>query len=764
MTTPQPAPPAPKPTEETESPKQAPKAESPPPKDEPRSPDTEGKSGGTPEKDDKPKKSDPLQDDENARAPSEDESSIPESLFEKLLDPRGFRVDDLHSDGAFAMGPGATSIKNQYNGTARPEFRPLPRTEESVRDDLAAHVAAPSDELLNERLRDQQLVCLLGEPRSGRTQSALAALAERHGNGKIVDLIGPRDAPLSAATREADLLDDGCGHLLRLDTAKLNRRELTDLQSTARHHGASVVVIADRAGELGDLTRFVVDHVPPDPVDVFEAHLRRLLIRDPACAPRCSGPTADCPKACIDAYVTWCLEDQKLRAELSAIHSPQEAMQLASTIATKRVACETDLRAVMAGLFTHLVKTARKLLAAPDETDAVKRHWLRAFRIAYTVLGDCPRAAVTDAASDLFTRMKPVTSNPVTTTTANPETSVEETPVQPPDIPFEELIPKEMRDRRDDAEDAGAGPSTDRIAPAIFDVAWNDYPFSPRILMSWLDQLVVQRNAKVRSRAAVAAGVFAGFDRELVFGELIDGWAKHLRAGARQAAALACVFAMQDKRLTAIVPKRIRAWIRTDRPFALDTVARAYATGLCDQISMRTVLRDLHRIACHDWYWFSPMVALAMKRLLTQDTASVLVAEMHRWLVSGRLALAVQAGRTMAEIAKDTTPTSLIEWPTVLCWDGDAPEHLNQVTALWCNALLLPPSAFKAWRALEDWIHAAGFDPRLEEIVLEVMERLLVAEPLRIRTRFHLDRVWSLRLSSHPVAARVAEMLKEADQ
>ncbi|GIG65137.1 hypothetical protein [Phytomonospora endophytica] len=765
MTSPQPPAPAPKvenpPPDEAESPKRQPKTDEPPAKDEPRSPDEEGKSGGTDKNNGEPEKSEPRRNAEDARAPGPDERSIPENLIEALLNATGYRADRINSHGPMAYGEGATA--NQYFGVERPDFRLEPRTEESVREELDAYVAGPSDELLNERLRDQHLVCLLGEPRSGRTHAALSALAQRHGAGGLADLIGPADAPLAAATREADLLRHGCGHLLRLEASKLSRRELTDLESIARTHNARVVVIADQTGQHGELARFVVDHMSPDPAEVFQAHLRRLLVRDGKCAPRCSCATVECPAFCVEAYGVWCLDDQGLRAELSAIRNPQEATMLASAVATRRIADDIGLREVTAGLSTRRVDTARSLLAATSETDPVKRRWLRAFRIAYTVLSDCPRVAVMEAASDLFQKMRPVETTAVTTNPVLPGQAAETSPEQLPDITFDKLIPPDMRDRHD-GDDENRTPSTNRIMPALLDVAWNDYPSSPRILTSWLDELVLDRSPKVRSRAAVVAGYFSGFDRELIFSELISGWARHDRGGVRQAAALTCVFAMEDKHPKQIVTDHVRRWSRNTSSLVLDTVARAYAAGLSERVSMRKALQDLRRIASKDWYWYSPMVGLAMRRLLSKETAPVLVGQLLDWLHDGLAVTTVHAARTMVELAEHNTQTSLTPWPTVLRWSGGDREDLNHIAELWCNALLLPPSAFAAWRALEGWVHAAGFDPALEEIVLAVVGRLCAVAPLRVRMRFHLERVWSQREPRYPTAVKVAEILKEADR
>ncbi|HZN19816.1 MAG TPA: hypothetical protein VFB84_16775 [Micromonosporaceae bacterium] len=100
-------------------------------------------------------------------------------------------------------------------------------------------------------------------------------------------------------------------------------------------------------------------------------------------------------------------------------------------------------------------------------------------------------------------------------------------------------------------------------------------------------------------------------------------------------------------------------------------------------------------------------------------------------------------------------------WPNLLAMaDGDR-AHYCDVARLWRLALCEPTTAFDAWEMLGLWVGSTAGEPGLTDAMADLLSQVFIHPSLRLRGRFHLDRMWKTHLDGNPFRERLAELLKE---
>lgn len=705
----------------------------------------------------------PDRDDGIGRIPSDADRSFPESVIEAL---RPYQLRTVRSRGSTAIGDNALAVSLTLGETeGRATFWAAPR-HESLLDEEVFYHPTNGDHELDRRLRDQHVIYLYGTAGAGRYTTAMAALVRRYAKDRIVELESATRARLADLTGQQGLLRKASGHLVRVSGYAADRTELSNLESVLRHRGSTLIVVGEPPGQHEELGRYLVQHKPPDLIEVYLGHLRIALRRSGRCVGGCPERTG-CDGGCLDRYLDMCRRSDPVREALSALYQPQEAVQLARSTSDELPPDETALLAMLATRSSRR-QTAVDLLAPtqPERRPEVDGHdpqvsYVRAFRLAYALFVDCPLSMVADAADRLLTLLEPVDR-------------AKEDPEWPRrtwdriGLPLSELVPAQLRGEAMSAEPEAVGQHVARLRDrhllgAMLDVAWTDYPSSHTTMLRWLTGLARDDRAQMRQRAAAAAVLFARFDFDRIKQELISNWALGRHWRPAQAAALALVNLAQDRRFTVLVADIVHRWaLRTEaNPYAHDAAARTYATGLAGELPVEFVLDDLKLVGSDPKLRVSPMVALAISQLAAPTTVGTLVGTLSGWLETDNRALTPHVARSVIALAAIDADPGGRPRPLLLTWVGNDPDHRPQLVRLLREAILLPTTAMDGWRAVARWVVTAEGDDELADVLVDLMRDLWSDRPVRIRARFQLTRVWRYQMPTNPVLDRLLPLTEE---
>ena len=159
----------------------------------------------------------------------------------------GYRVEELRTRGATAIGDGALAFGITIEGPEEPA--PF-RTEPFEKHDPATYEPAGTDHELKQILAVQNLVYLHGRLMTGRRSTAVAALTDL-GITDIHELRALDGACLADLLRYTDLLHAGTGYLYEARAEHVERTDLRTLNSVAKRIGAVLVVMGDTEDVTG---------------------------------------------------------------------------------------------------------------------------------------------------------------------------------------------------------------------------------------------------------------------------------------------------------------------------------------------------------------------------------------------------------------------------------------------------------------------------------------------------------------------------------
>ena len=388
----------------------------------------------------------------------------------------------------------------------------------------------------------------------------------------MIDLAG--QVPLQVAAAQEDLMLPEHGYMLRLVTDKPpDTMTLARLSDSAKRKNASVVLIGAPVPGGGSISRYVINHQPPNPSEVLQWHLCHQLRDGSACPLRCRRDPDRSRPACGDDYVAECLEHSDVAQALCEVWRPADVLEIVQLLAVRP---RRDLiGAALAGRYASVRGLVERALRAEakdgpyQSSSRVARH-RRAFRIAYAVLDGRPMTDVFEATGWLMDLLDRETGQ------TPMGRAVLENDVQ-------SLLGDELRGG---PADSVSVPRSARIAKlpnptlvdAVLDVLWHDYDTSHRPLLRWLDKLARDGRREVRLTAAVTAGRLIAYDLDRLFEELIEDWAGHPEPHLRQTAALACEFAAYDSKLCERIAWRIRRWASATDLSRQDTLLRVHAS------------------------------------------------------------------------------------------------------------------------------------------------------------------------------------------
>lgn len=707
---------------------------------------------GAPESEESPKSSNEtgggsgVDDRDHDASPDPLERTIPKEFARMLSGESSYSFEELRSQGAAAFGPNASALSVQINSSSSPEpFWVQQRDSEQVKDALRRHTEAESDEHLSHHVTEVGLACLAGVKGTGRMSSAIVALARRFGVDGVHEIVPsqPGELNLETVIRQPQIIEKGCGYLLNLSEASLDWSEVETLSKILQHQGSGMVVLVSGGEHLG-LGRFVVRQITPLASRIFWRQLESQTEGRP-CAVDCQ-PCQERSGTCRDRLLRLCRDSALLMKELSSGGAPALAVDLATRIASRWPRTTADLGEALSDRWLHKLARARELLAVESSLNPIERRrneHQRAYRIAYAVFVNCPLTLVSDAANMLVAAQK--TSEDSDDNQHGFGEAVSN------------LVPESMRGtNRDLASEELASFNEEDMFWALLEVAWKDYSNGREVLLEWLDMLVRDSRARMRQRAAATAAYFAGFAPELVFSRLIDKWSKSWFGRSRQAAGLALVVAMRDHRSIRYASQRISRWSLCNNGLRLDTLARAYVSGLGEYQPTQRAMRHIERVARNDdRCWLS--VGPAMAQLFAMEPTGVVMKQLE-WVSGKNPQLALHAAVTMPLVADLHVTDGNGTTPALLQWMSDDEGRRADLVKLWRHSLIVPRTATRAWRILGAWVMVALFDEVLSNRVLALMSEICRDSVFQVRLKFYMNRMWTLPRQDSALVRRLAAL------
>jgi hypothetical protein len=380
----------------------------------------------------------------------------------------------------------------------------------------------------------------------------------------------------------------------------------------------------------------------------------------------------------------------------------------------------------------------------------------RCFAIALAVLNRLPQEYVSLAADDLCDHLEPP-REPLTLAPA------------PPRDPFGTsrsgllaLLCAEATHRTDWQTPHGTVPVTvllyqDPSMPRdLLDHVWEEFHQVRPDLLAWLGRLAADDSLHVRTRAAMALGVFAEHAFDQIKHQVIDAWAKDDQAHRDNAALALSVPATTDA-FRDVVGSVVAGWAADENERLQACAARAYGSSLGLE-DPGASLRGLRRLAVTDSADVAVAVSLSVAELVTETppvVATRVLAELEAWMrapsAQERFVGALAAWGLMDRYTSEWDAEGRRQrmWPTLFRLADRSAALCAQVAALLhCG---LNGQEYQAFAdALDDW--ARAMDPDAEG--RNLLSRLLAATASDVRTRRILGRraqLWAGRTGQSPL-------------
>ncbi|MER7273464.1 hypothetical protein ABT369_03305 [Dactylosporangium sp. NPDC000244] len=667
---------------------------------------------------------------------------------------RSYGILDSEFPGPSAFGPGSTAIGTMLNiGAGQAGQRLVNQRLDGalVLERIHTYAKTATPDRLIERLARLPVAYLSGPPGSGRMTATLVALARAHAADKITQLHLLGDEPIRAYFADPNLLRPSHGHIVELTGAlKPESSELAQLSTLAREAHASVVFVGADAGNR-QLLEYNVEHVRPDPREVFLVWLERNL-RDKG---RCIDVCPACEGECVQAYVERCRAEYVRHLSVNTMtDAVRFAVNFAELVPDGSVA--SDLLADRAALRAKAVD----LLEAAHPQDGVAyerrraRHLAqhrRAARLAFAVFNNYPLTRVFDATSALNMRLDEAVGRSI-----NERTVLEHN--------LEDLLDDIRLAAPVDGAVGAARVALLRqpgLVRGLLDVAWHEYDTARQPLLEWLDDLA--ENADARPVAA-ATGLLCEYDFEQIRSRLLDKWAVSKQRSRREAAALACEMAvLNHPALTPQILHCVAAWAEQSG-YRRDTAVRTYATRTFLRRLPQEALTVLSMAARDDMQRTSNAVPFGVRGIYDSLGAAV-VHRLVEWSDSPFANLRTMASRCLVRLADVNSnadrEAGTTAWPALLCQTAAGEVAPAEHARLWPGALLHPGTARQAWSAFGRWIGLAATDEALADVVHEVLSHVLTGGPIIRRANFYLQCFWRHSMPDNPTLITVTTMLEE---
>lgn len=395
-----------------------------------------------------------------------------------------------------------------------------------------------------QKLMHHHLVVLSGRPGTGRESAARELLTEAiqlRGNEKNAlgsRVVAAKDLPFI----EKWSTDAPAGLLCRFDvplteTAESSGEAYGDGWIAAAKQrlsavGAFLVIVGalpsstgKRTGEQSHVT--VTDLGAVDSAEVLRRHLLDL---DDSIEP---------------SQIEGIIEDPQVRSFLLEWSEPRY-LTYAAHIACESLDAGVSLSESLRGIRDPRPFVAQWFLENEHASEAL------AFTVSVAVLEDSSYLTVADAANRL---LRDIELYPRARTSIRFQR----------DVLAQHTLVKAYSAEIDKSADA---PRTMRfrntlVQPAVLEYLWMQFDDVRPALLTWLSELISQRNTEVRARAATAAGMLALQDLEYALDRFLTHWASSKEYARRQAAAIALGFVASQPEFAEEIWHLVADWAET---------------------------------------------------------------------------------------------------------------------------------------------------------------------------------------------------------
>lgn len=602
-------------------------------------------------------------------------------------------------------------------------------------------------------LKENRVLVVRGRAGSGRRTAAIIAMLECGvASDKVSSLVLAEDVELIDVCRSAIVgagdrpakpavvFEDGEGYLINCDDRPVSMAAVEVLQSVVA--GARtptfVVVLAGRAKPFDDdLGALVLHFDRPPPVRVIH-HRLSMLLDDPK-----YHAYIEAAKSCVEGRA-----DEIAHVPVRMIAEVADALAgRASGTAAAAGAAEViaDVDAAFARFLGGLREIAERALKGLDDDTVDWSHRSprgQAFRLAYAVFHGLPLTDAFDASTVLLRQILPKFEMRSPRARAIFDGGLE-------GLLTAEMVASHRGSTSDDSEPAAARLIHPLLSRMFLDVAWHDFDFIRRPLLSWLSDLASYPRLRVRVRAAQVAGLLATFDFEEVDRLLLDLWAQQRNAWFRQAAANALELAWVDERVRGKVMKRIEKWTDSPNPLRQDVAARAYGTriGTADP---ELALRALHKLAVQPDLAAAWSIGLSMASLFGENLVNETFDELGEWIKPAEpqrvhrhaVRTLIILARTNEILANNELPTD--GFPTLASAVIGRPAREGVLAAVWREALLMKEPALRGWPPLRSWLLTADAEETSaaeREVIERIVWHTVNTTDLEARAKFQV-RLW----------------------
>ncbi len=676
------------------------------------------------------------------------ETVEPQDSAEPIAQMTEYKVGNNH--GAAAQGPNSIALQVTIQ---HPDGKTTEITAYNLTDRELKTTALRYAELYEQfrratdLLRDERIVILRGPGGTGRRTTGEVLLAKLRDGGSVSNVtrfVVPAGVTMHQLVRQRSLFPANGGVVIEFEEAgRLTDRLLDALRDFAREVKGHIVVVGSSvsSGLIG--RDHVVMHEMAQPIAIFERQLHgRLGSGHPA-----AGDLA--LDSAVIAYVERCGSPGEIATFASMLaRGVTDGRTIEDLMATLR----TPWREVAKGAFQALDRTE----ATTPEVAAADRH-RRAFRITYALLDGLPVSTVCEVADWLLRDIQAIEAPDAPAGRPMFEDGVE-------DLLIKDMVPsnwtgpsnREEMPRRAHLRDTA-------LTEAILDVVWNDYDLTRGVLLSWLDETLLRSSDAIGLRAAIAAGIFARYDFDLVMRELIAPWAMDLNGRRRQAAARALAYAAADERFAGRIRQRLNGWVGSRDSELRDTAARTYAAGLA-YAAPEAAMKNLRRAATDPKQLQYRRLGSAITAAYHPGDAGKIIEELASWLNDANSVVQVQGLWGFLHLVRLLAPEPNDRWPLLLIDFKDDPLQRPRIVWLWQVALAEVTTSKTAWDLLSQWLDLANDNVgdvgiELEPLTLEILRGLSARSAHARRVLWHL-KTWSRQKPDNQLIKRLRKQLE----
>ncbi|MER7825260.1 hypothetical protein ABTX85_22185 [Streptomyces sp. NPDC096097] len=550
---------------------------------------------------------------------------------------------------------------------------------------------------LLERLREERVIVLSGDPFTGRRTAALMLL---HHLGATPVRALDRNVPPGELSMRLTSGDEAVGQVLcDLDISReqpLREAHMLALRERMRERNAYLVITTGRSPYVED-TVALASWRPPEPATVVEALLPKKT--DPAHARRLLA---------LPAVAEFLSYERQIR----------EVVRYVAVLA------EGDEKRIAQYSLTTLEQQVQEWF---EEAETPVQLREKAFLIALAAFDHGPYALTAELGDTLYTALR----------------STGDDQYQKPIPVFGTHIGKRLQNARarrytaDETTEWGsvsqvkAAFHDERVAPVVLREVWTGHPAARPALIKWLDALSVDGRPFVRTRAAAAVAVLSYTDLPSAMALIVERWAgaRESRRQLTAVSALTLAHRIGAPNIPRIVdvwstdhqdPKRCWVGVRAlgligpERPAAALAALQAQARHQYDKQAKQS------RIGVGDQQVTAELpqsVALLLLSPAAETTLGALLPSLDGH-PSAR-ALALDGFLTACERSDETS------CPPMLNRTLTAPSTSASVSLLLRLALNDRTTNDRAENALRGWVRAADADPGTAQALADLLPAVI---------------------------------------